>query len=209
MPQRSGFQNLFLSRLSAADLELFGLHLNDFEMRIGDRLHRADREIQQVIFPHSGLVAMTTPLHGRAAGAIVIGRDGIVGGLAASASAPAISDAQVRVSGYASRMPAAVFREALDCSVEMRHLAARIYSAMMMQAQQAELCNAAHHVEARICRWLLEIQDRSGDNKFPHAKRLGGDAWRPPDHDHPGGRQTANGGRDRVPARPGLHCQSG
>jgi hypothetical protein len=32
---------------------------------------------------------------------------------------------------------------------------------------QTALCHAAHSVEELICRWLLEVQDRSGTSKVP------------------------------------------
>ena len=38
---------------------------------------------------------------------------------------------------------------------------------MMTQVQQNAVCNAAHKVEGRISRRLLELYDRSGDDKIP------------------------------------------
>jgi CRP-like cAMP-binding protein len=37
----------------------------------------------------------------------------------------------------------------------------------MVQAHQTALCNAAHPVEARISRCLLEVQDRCGGTEIP------------------------------------------
>ncbi len=56
------------------------------------------------------------------------------------------------------------YRAALDRSPVFRHLAARIDNAMMAQAQLTAACNAKHHVEERVCRWLLEIHDRVGNS---------------------------------------------
>jgi CRP-like cAMP-binding protein len=64
-------------------------------------------------------------------------------------------------------MSAATFRYALEDSATMRRLAARFDSSIMAQAQQTALCNAAHQVEGRICRWLLEVHDRGGNGKIP------------------------------------------
>jgi CRP-like cAMP-binding protein len=99
--------------------------------------------------------------------AAVIGREGIVGGFPAAARLPAMSDARVRVPGRAYRVPAETFRDALDESPRMRSLAQRCESAAMAQIQQSVLCNAAHSVEARVCRWLLEIHDRCEDARVP------------------------------------------
>jgi CRP-like cAMP-binding protein len=121
-----------------------------------------------VVFPHSGLVAMTMSLRdGTGAGVILIGRDGIVGGFAATALAPATCDAEVHIPGQASRMSASAFRYVLDQSPAIRCLAARFDSAMMAQSQQTALCNAAHSVEARIGRLLLEVHDRADSDRLP------------------------------------------
>jgi CRP-like cAMP-binding protein len=101
------------------------------------------------------------------ASALLIGREGIVGGFAAAACAPATCNAEVHIGGRASRMSAATFRYALEDSLAMRRLAARFDSSIMAQAQQTALCNAAHQVEGRICRWLLEVHDRGGNGKIP------------------------------------------
>jgi CRP-like cAMP-binding protein len=161
-------RNSFLSELSAPELALLRSHLTSFDLRVGDRLQELGTKVDQVVFPHSGLVVMTMSLRdGTGAGLILVGRDGIVGGFAAAASAPATCDAQVRIAGQASRMSASAFHSVLDQSPTIRRLAARFDSAMMAQSQQTALCNAAHSVEARICRLLLEIHDRGDTGRIP------------------------------------------
>jgi CRP-like cAMP-binding protein len=161
-------RNLFLSVLPAPESVLLQSHLAPCELRLGDCLHYIGEPIEDVVFPNSGLVALTVPQRDDAGpGVILIGRDGIVGGFAATASAPATCDAEVHIAGQALRMPASAFRDLLDQNAIIRRIAARFDTAMLAQAQQTVLCNAAHAVEARICRWLLEIQDRCGDGKVP------------------------------------------
>jgi hypothetical protein len=64
-------------------------------------------------------------------------------------------------------MTALSFRYLLEQNPSLRRLAARFDSAMLAQAQQTALCNAVHPVEARMARWLLEVQDRTGGNRIP------------------------------------------
>jgi CRP-like cAMP-binding protein len=168
MPVHPYERNRFLSGLSASEFALLGSHLTSFDLRVGDRLLEDGSPVEHVIFPHSGLVAMTISLRdGTGAGVILIGRDSMVGGFAAAACAPAICDAEVHIAGQASRMSASAFRNLLDQSPAIRRLAARFDSAMMAQSQQTGLCNAAHSVEARICRLLLEVHDRADSNRVP------------------------------------------
>jgi CRP-like cAMP-binding protein len=161
-------RNAFLSGLSPAELALLRSHLTPLELRVGDYLHYAGDQIEDVVFPHSGLVVMTMPLPERTgAGVMLTGRDGIIGGSAAAAAAPVFCDAQVHIAGHASRMSAAAFRYLLDQSAGIRRHAARFVSANLVQSQQTALCHAAHSVEARVCRWLLEVQERTGSSKIP------------------------------------------
>jgi CRP-like cAMP-binding protein len=159
-------RNRFLALLSAAEFALLRPHLAAFDLRPGERLHRSGAAVDHVIFPHSGAVALTLDER-PGAGAILIGRDGIVGGLAAAAAAPANCDAEVYVGGQASRVPAVAFRYAVEQNAAVRRLAARVDHALMAQAQQTAMCNAVHPVEARLCRWLREVQERSGDDDVP------------------------------------------
>ncbi len=161
-------RNLFLSELNAEDFSLLRGHLAPTELRAGNMLHRCGDRIEDIVFPYSGVAMMTAPLReGSGAGIALIGCEGLAGGFAASASAPATCDCEIVVSGQASRMAAPAFRYALDRSPTLRRWASQFDNALMAQAQQTALCNAAHSVEARISRWLLELQDRSGGERIP------------------------------------------
>jgi CRP-like cAMP-binding protein len=161
-------KNAFLAALAPPEFALLRSHLVPFDLRVGDSLHYCGDRIDDVIFPHGGLVALTVPLRENAGASVtLIGREAFIGGFAAAASAPAACDAEVHVSGTALRMPASAFRYALEQSPSLRALSARFDSAMLAHAQQTALCNAAHPVEARICRYLLDVQDRCGGSKIP------------------------------------------
>jgi CRP-like cAMP-binding protein len=168
MSAQPSHRNAFLAELSPADYELFRPHLTGFTLTVGERLQDLGAAVEQVVFPHGGLVALTMPLRtGGGGGAILAGRDGFVGGVGAAATAPAMCDAEVYIGGRAARMSASAFRYVLDQSAAVRRFAARHAAALMVQAHQTALCNAAHPVEARISRWLLEVLDRSGGFDVP------------------------------------------
>jgi CRP-like cAMP-binding protein len=168
MLSQSQERNAFLSELSAAEFSIMRSYLVLRELRVGDRLHNLGDGVEEVVFPHSGLVAMTMPLRdGPGAAVVLVGREGVVGGLAAAAAAPATCNAEVRITGYASRMSAASYRHVLDQNAAIRQRIARFDSAMLAQAQRTAFCHATHSVEARTCRWLLEIEDRIGSSKVP------------------------------------------
>jgi CRP-like cAMP-binding protein len=168
MSAQSSDRNAFLAELSSAEYELFRPHLTGFTLTVGERLQDLGAAVEQVVFPHGGLVALTMPLRtGGGGGAILVGRDSFVGGVGAAATAPAMCDAEVYIGGRAARMSASAFRYALDQSAAVRRFAARHAAVLHVQAHQTALCNAAHPVEARISRWLLEVLDRSGGFEVP------------------------------------------
>jgi CRP-like cAMP-binding protein len=161
-------RNAFLSELSAAEYGSLRSHLAPLELRVGQCLHYLGDPVEEVVFPNSGLIAMTMPLRDNpGAAAALVGRDGMVGAFAALAAVPAASDAVVHIAGQASRLSAAAFRHVLDENPSMRRRVARYAYAMIVQSQQTALCHAAHPVESRICRWLLAIQGRCAGDKIP------------------------------------------
>ena len=164
-----GFErNTFLATLPAAEFTVLRSHLAPFDLRVGECLHYRGDRVEHVVFPLSGLVVMTMPARENGgAGVILIGRDSLIGAFATEASAPASCDAEVHIGGPALRVSALAFRHVLEQSPSIRRHAARFDSAMMAQAQQTALCHAAHSVEARICRWLLEVEARSDSSKVP------------------------------------------
>jgi CRP-like cAMP-binding protein len=146
-------ENDFLAGLSSAEFAILRSHLIPIDLRVGDRLHCRGEPVDWVIFPRTGLVMMTMPVGEDHWGGVgLIGRDGLVGGVAAAASALASCNAEVQIAGEGWRMSALAFRDILDGHPSIRKHAARFHSAMMAQAQQTALCHAAHSVEARVCR---------------------------------------------------------
>jgi CRP-like cAMP-binding protein len=167
-PSDSRESNAFLSELSPPEAAILRSHLAPLALRLGDHLYSQGDDVDEVVFPHSGLVAMTLPFRGESgAGVVLVGRDGIVGGLSAAGATPATCDAHVCIAGQATRMAAKTYCSILDQNLSIRRRAARFENAMVAQAQQTAMCHAAHPVEERICRWLLEVQDRSGDSAVP------------------------------------------
>ena len=161
-------KNAFLSELSAAEYAALCHYLAPMELRVGQYLHYFEHTVDAVIFPHSGVIAMTMPLRDhRGVAAALVGRDGIVGALAAISGAPAGSDAVVHIAGHAVRLPADVFRQLLDRKASLLHRVTRYAQALVAKSHQNAICHAVHPVEARICRWLLTVQARYGDDKVP------------------------------------------
>lgn len=160
--------NQFLSGLTPGDYSILRNRLVSRDLHIGDILQRCGDRTSEVVFLHSGVAVMRAPQRaGPGTGIALIGRDGVIGGFAVVAALPATCDCEILVGGKASYVSASAFREALDRSPSLRQWASRFDHALMAQVQQTALCSATHSVEARMCRWLLELQDRSDSERIP------------------------------------------
>ena len=49
----------------------------------------------------------------------------------------------------------------------VRELCLQFIEALLAHALQAMACNTVHRVEARCCRWILTLHDRTGRNALP------------------------------------------
>jgi len=164
-------RNAFLAEVSSQDYELLRPHLTRFNLNRGERLQDLGAVVEQVVFPHSGLVALTMPLsNGGSGGALLLGREGILGAFGAAAATSALCDATVCIAGSAARISASSFCHVLDQSPTIRRLVARHNAALMIQVHQTALCSAEHLTEAQLSRLLLEVQDRCGSFDVPLAQ---------------------------------------
>ena len=159
--------NGFLSALSAEDFELIRPHLRTVDLvqetvlvEVGERLKRA-------YLPHQGVISLIVKLaKGEHVQIAMIGRDSIFGAFSALGDSLALNSAVVLVAGAASTLELDRLREATDRSASLRALLARHGLAAYAQIQQTAGCNAAHTVESRLARCLLQTHDLSGGREL-------------------------------------------
>jgi CRP-like cAMP-binding protein len=94
----------------------------------------------------------------------MVGRDGVVGASAALDDKTSTTRAIVQLAGStlicdASALKSAALQTATLLSSLIRH-----EQTLLAQVQQSAACLAAHHTEARLCRWLLRARDLSGSD---------------------------------------------
>src|SRR5207302_577913 len=69
-------------------------------------------------------------------------------------------------------IPVAQFQAAVAQSDRIRNLVLRYKEAMLAQVQQTAACNALHHLEERLARWLLQALDRTDGSNLPLTQEL-------------------------------------
>lgn len=73
----------------------------------------------------------------------------------------------VQMSGTASRIPFEHLNEVRNARPNLGQLILRYGEAFLAQTFQTVSCNAVHPVEARCCRWILSMRDRTDQDSLP------------------------------------------
>jgi CRP-like cAMP-binding protein len=154
--------NLLLASLSPGDLAALHPHLKLVHFDQEQVLFEAGDSIGATYFPTSAVISIVVILSGgQAVEAAMVGRDGVVGASAALDGAVSLSRAVIQLSGEAMVCSLAGLRSAAMQSQPLLALLIRHEQTLYAQAQQSTACMAAHHVDARLCRWLLRSRDLS------------------------------------------------
>jgi CRP-like cAMP-binding protein len=157
--------NLLLAAIDPQQLAELAPHLERVQLAQGDVLFDSGDELGHLWFPETSVVSLTIAMvEGGSSEAATIGREGAVGLLAALSSRLAISRAVVRVPGGALRLRAPVLQAVFDASPQVRHRCLCYVDALLGQVLQSSACSALHTVEARLCRSLLQLEDRMGED---------------------------------------------
>ncbi|MEJ8571448.1 Crp/Fnr family transcriptional regulator [Microbaculum marinum] len=162
------YANRLLRNMSANALALIGPGLEATRLNLHQSLREPGEKIDYVYFPESGVISLVSPmLNGHAPELASVGREGLVGCVAAVGSHEAYSRWLVQVPGTALRCPAKRLERAFDENAGLRQYVVCYLEAFLTQTMQSVACNAIHPVEARCARWILMMRDRSDQDELP------------------------------------------
>jgi len=169
----SSGRNRLLTALAPADFSLLASKLKNISLSQGELLQEAGEPIKHVYFPQSGMISLLTVMqNGSAVETATVGREGAMGAMSGLGSRIAPYRAVVRIEGAASRIAAAPFEAAVNGSASIKELIVRYSDFLMMMIQQSAGCSALHSLEKRLCRWLLQAQDRNDGIRLPVTQEL-------------------------------------
>ena len=161
-------RNRLLAMLPPADFALLAPHLVETTLDSGALLAEPGQPIKRVYFPHGGLISLLAIVpEGHAVETATIGREGAVGLSAGIGSQTAVSRAVVQLPGAAAHIAPARLMEATTQSRTLREMIVRYGDVLLAQVQQTVVCNTVHHVDARLCRWLMQAHDRIDGDTIP------------------------------------------
>jgi CRP-like cAMP-binding protein len=164
--------NRLLEALPPGDFELLAPSLHKARFEPGDVLQEAEQPITRACFLENGLVSLRAVLpDGNSVDAHLIGREGAVGLMAGLVGRNASTRAVVLVTVSALQISIPRLADAAARSKPVRDMIVRYNDDLFAQAQTIAACNSVHHVEQRLCRWLLQAHERCGDSRLPVTQR--------------------------------------
>lgn len=166
-------QNSLLACLPHEDLAVLSPKLSLVDVPRGALLRESGQRVEWTYFPLSGLISVVGgDGDGDAVDVAVVGRGGVLDPLAAIVETPMPTEAVQQISGWAARMPAAEFREAVSRVAALRQVIDRYLAALFIEVAQGSACNRLHSLEARTARWLLLTADHVGDDSLELTHEL-------------------------------------
>lgn len=165
--------NRLLQLLPPKVLDRVLRHAQRVELNFKDVLVRADRPIEQVYFPETGVCSMVTAGEENfgpdqlLVEVATIGREGFVGTPLLLGTDQTRSIMLMQIPGRGLQMAARDFTAMVRDEPVFQLTLLRYTQALIMQISQAATCNRLHNIEERAARWLLMTHDRVDGDTFP------------------------------------------
>jgi CRP-like cAMP-binding protein len=130
-------------------------------------LYEPGVKMEFVYFLNCGLVSiLVVTRQGKTVEVGVVGNEGMVGTPALAAMSASPHRAVVQIAGDGFRVRADAMQNVLSFSPYLQRVLTRYMAARWMQAAQSAACNRLHGVEQRFARWLLIVNERSGQDSL-------------------------------------------
>jgi CRP-like cAMP-binding protein len=159
------FKNTILSRLEPETIERLSLTFVDF--KLGHEFEFPGNKIDHLIFVEEGMASMTTTFEDGAQVEVgMFGYESVIGISALMGTKQSLNRVYTQVEGSGYISPIKAGREEFERAGLFQKLALRYVQAQLVQTMQSAGCNAKHHIEQRLARWLLITADRVHCNSF-------------------------------------------
>ena len=137
-------------------------HATEVDLTVNSVLYEAGGKLDCVYYPHEGLVSLLVVMpNGSVAEAGFVGSEGAVGTSCDAVARTSFTRATVVAAGKALRLSFDHFERMMDQSSAFRRLITQNNNRIAERGQQIAACNLLHHLESRLCRWLLQVFDNS------------------------------------------------
>jgi CRP-like cAMP-binding protein len=164
--------NRLLAGLPRDMLELMARDLRQIVLAQDQEIYEPGAPIEEIYFPQSGMISLlVVAKDGGAVETATIGREGAVGH-GALGKRLSFTRATTQVAGRFSIIRASALAHLVQDHAPLRDMITHYTEVLWAEAQQLAACNAVHDAPARLCRWLLQVSDRTGNQTLPLTQEL-------------------------------------
>ncbi len=167
-------QNLLLAVVAEHERRRIEPYCESVELPLRARLCAPEEPVRYAWFPLSGVCStLVHARNGEAVEVALIGREGMVGLPLVLGETTAPFEIMVQMPGTAIRIPHEAFVEhVLEPGRTLCDALLKYANLYMATIGQTAVCNRLHHIEQRLARWLLEMQDRAGTHELPMTHEI-------------------------------------
>jgi CRP-like cAMP-binding protein len=156
-------KNLILAALPAAEFDALAARLVRVNLALGETLYEQGEEIISAYFPLDAVLSSFSVMEdGDSIEVGIVGNEGVAGLSVVFGAQVAPLRTVVQVAGRALQLDTRMLRAEFLRGGAMQHLLLRYANATIAQISQSVACNRLHHIEQRLCRWLLTLHDHAG-----------------------------------------------
>lgn len=165
------YKNTILSRL--AEEAIVRLHLTPVTFEVGHEIEFPGSTIDHLFFVEEGMASMTTTFQdGSQVEVGMFGYESVIGVSALMGSRRSLNRVYTQVAGSGFQAPVEAARQEFRRGELFQTLALRYVQAQLLQTMQSAGCNARHHIEQRLARWLVITADRVHTNTFKMSQEF-------------------------------------
>lgn len=160
-------QNRLLAGLPSEELKRLHPYMEQVSLSHGQPIIKPYEPIPFVYFPLNSLLSLVTVMEdGSMVESGSIGREGMAGLPILLDAGTTPSQTLTQIPGLAVRIKAEILKEAFDRGGALQKILYRYIHTTIVLGSQTAACNRLHHIEARLCRWLLMSSDGVGSQEL-------------------------------------------
>jgi CRP-like cAMP-binding protein len=165
------FKNTLLRTLDARTISRLALTPVKFDLN--HEMEYPHQPIKHLYFLESGMASMTATFRdGSQVEVSTFGFESVIGVSALMGAKKSLNRVYIQIAGHGYSCAIETARKEFQLGGDFQYLALRYVQAQLDQATQYVGCNAKHHFEPRLARWLLICADRSHSDTFKMSHEL-------------------------------------
>jgi len=159
--------NRLLSALPETELAQLRPHLELKSLEVRTLLANPGEEVKYCYFPLKGMISLLSVTErGETIEVGYVGREGVAGLAAVLQGKEALYQMLVQAATECYVADAKIIHDLFESNRVFHDLLLRYVYALLKQMSQTCVCNHFHTIEARLCRWLTVMCERSENNRL-------------------------------------------